>query len=117
VQTYCTYYYLWSKNTILWNAFTAVSILHALCDFVPCTSSSNLRSGERIVSIFRVSQGDRIRQLCYWYNVPKGIYTAYTLTQSRDSRIIIMELYSLVHDGPPMKKPVTRQLAISRPAP
>jgi hypothetical protein len=28
--------YFWSRNTVFWDAFTAVSIADALWDFVPC---------------------------------------------------------------------------------
>jgi hypothetical protein len=32
-------YYLWSKNTVFWDAFTVVSTTDALWDFIPCSSS------------------------------------------------------------------------------
>jgi hypothetical protein len=47
-------YLLWQTDTVLWDAFTAVSVIDAFCDFVPCSSRSNRRFGEHIVSIFRV---------------------------------------------------------------
>jgi hypothetical protein len=50
-------YYLWLKDTVLWNSFTVVSIMDSFWDFVPCGSSSN--------RCFRVPWGDRIPQLRY----------------------------------------------------
>jgi hypothetical protein len=45
---------LWSNNTVLWDAFTAVSIIDAFWDFLSCSSISNRRFGEHIASVFRV---------------------------------------------------------------
>jgi hypothetical protein len=45
--------YYSSKNTDSWDAFKAVSIIDVFWDFVPCSSISNRRFGERTVSIFR----------------------------------------------------------------
>jgi hypothetical protein len=42
-----------SKNTVVWDEFTAVSIKVAFWDFVPCGSISNRLFEERIVSTFR----------------------------------------------------------------
>jgi hypothetical protein len=49
-------HYLWSKNTVFWDAIKAVSIIDGVRDFVQCTSSSIQRFRERIGSIFRVPQ-------------------------------------------------------------
>jgi hypothetical protein len=47
-------YYLWSKNTVFWVDFTAVSIIDASWDFVLCSFHLNLRFGEHSATIFRV---------------------------------------------------------------
>jgi hypothetical protein len=44
------------KNTVLWGAFTEISIVDAIPDFVPCSCSTNRRFGDHIASIFRVLQ-------------------------------------------------------------
>jgi hypothetical protein len=58
-------YYVWSKNTVLWEALTAVSIKDALWYFVPCNSSSNRRFGGHVASVFSVPSDERIPQLHY----------------------------------------------------
>jgi hypothetical protein len=49
-------YYVWSKNTVLWDALTAVRIIvvEAFWDDLPCSSSSSRRFREYIVFSFRV---------------------------------------------------------------
>jgi hypothetical protein len=57
-------YYLWSTNTVLWDAFMAVPIIDAFWDFTPCSSSSDRRFGEHIA--FRPQESYTDRTVVTW---------------------------------------------------
>jgi hypothetical protein len=61
-----TTYYVAPKNVVFWEVFTAVTMVDAFWEFVPCTSGLNRRFGEYFTSILRVPQDDRVPQLCYY---------------------------------------------------
>jgi hypothetical protein len=79
----CDEFFLWSKNTVSWDAFTVVSIMDAFWDLVPCSSSQNrhfreqlwypviLRNAEGGGNMFSKTLVLTRAMLC---KVPEGIY-------------------------------------------
>jgi hypothetical protein len=48
-------------NTVIWDVFTAVSLIDVFWDLIPCGSSYNRRFGERIAS-YIVSLYEEVNQ-------------------------------------------------------